>query len=977
MNSNIDHSSSSSSGLTAAASIYEAVAHHDHAAFMTCYENAILRAAAMKADRFHYNNNTSSNEKKNHYYSDDNVQMMMRLAAVNDEKKQAHDIHDDEKEQEQDASAAEDMQLHNVHMRMMDHHHAAGNDDDQEAVSSSLSSVQAHQLLSNQEIQRIVRQISNSTPPPDFSVTMTTMMNANTTTATDDDDGENDNEDPNHHHHVNHHHADLEEELQHNHTTNNNNNNNGGTLLHLSCRNDNAFALAVLLLFGADLTVRHTVFRRLCVHEACCWNSVACLAVLLEMEHLCGCLSSVRASYTGEGMAVNHHHHHHHHHHCKKMSFEGVMQILKETAQTLSSSCLEESCAEHAHQNHPNCKEDNLASTSTSTTAGIVVDMLRRIILGNKEEDTDAIHNSAYQSRNHHQQNSSSSSSSLSHPLCMVLPVAVWIAVPPLETQLLLQNLALQTDGHGNTPLHWSAFKNSVDCLALLLNSNVKGNVKGDANSKILKYHVHVNVRSSQSGWTPLHDAAYSNAAECIELLMQHGADVNACSNSGATPLCFAAQEDASRAVEALLRHGADARRNCSYDVIHAGLGHHHAPPRWHRFSGYTPLHYAAHYNAARSARALLHVLHHHDNNNNNNTTTTRDDFNPSSSSSNNDVMKVRKDLLSAMDVGRRMPIQIAAARGSSDVLRELLAAGAPLHASQYLTGNNPYYNHHPHHPAHPAAAEHDDVDDVFHDFVRRHDPQHLNANANANSNIHHHHHHHHHQRRSRSNHISLTAAIPRQPIRSSKPWNCLEQRHIDECFLLLQAAEAGWTPESHCIFTPRDRRCVDVIWMCGKFRAVQGQVRMCMDLWRLVLGFCSRGWFDPHHVMDDCDHDTNANMNMNPSVVLNAADVVGTVSSSSSSNYHHHHHHHHHHPVDNARAARGRFALFRLDEDTDDASSIIIAGDGDRDDDDHDHDHDHDHEEEEEEEETGVHVHGGLDEDDDDGLQPHPMELL
>ena len=455
------------------------------------------------------------------------------------------------------------------------------------------------------------------------------------------------------------------------------------------------------------------------------------------------------------------------------------------------------------------------ASASTSTSVGIVVEMLRRIIIGDHTVTTTVTTRTTTNTNTNdciHNGNDDESSPATARSRSRALPV--WVAVPP-ETQLLLQNLVLQTDGHGNTPLHWSAFKNSVDCLALLLLSSSNSNSSKHNNPA----NSNVNVRSSQSGWTPLHDAAYSNAAECIELLLQHGADVNACSNSGATPLCFAAQEDASHAVECLLRYGADARRDCSYsDVSHAGL--HHA--RLHRFSGYTPLHYAAHYNASNSARALLlhvHVLH-------------------SNGNGNGNVMKVRKELLSAMDVGGRMPIQVAAARGSSDVLRELLAAGAPLHTNH----SHSLYNHHTLH----SAEQH--YVDVVHDLLR-----HGNHNHNHN----------------RSN-ISLTAAIPRQPIRSSKPWNCLAQRNIDECFLLLQAAEAGWTPESHCIFTPRDRRCVDVIWMCGKFRAVYGEVRMCMDLWRLVLGFCRRGWFD--HVID---HDVDS----------------GTVSSSSSSslNYQHH----------------------------------------------------------------------------------------
>jgi hypothetical protein len=47
------------------------------------------------------------------------------------------------------------------------------------------------------------------------------------------------------------------------------------------------------------------------------------------------------------------------------------------------------------------------------------------------------------------------------------------------------------SDGHGNTPLHWAAFKNETECVSLLL-----------------KFGADANARAHPSGWTPLHDAA-------------------------------------------------------------------------------------------------------------------------------------------------------------------------------------------------------------------------------------------------------------------------------------------------------------------------------------------------------------------------------------------------------------------------------------------------------------------------------------
>jgi hypothetical protein len=184
---------------------------------------------------------------------------------------------------------------------------------------------------------------------------------------------------------------------------------------------------------------------------------------------------------------------------------------------------------------------------------------------------------------------------------------------------------AAAADGHGNTPLHWSAFKNEVECVQLLL-----------------RFKANPNARASPSGWTPLHDAAYSDSVEAVSLLLDAGANVDARANSGATPLCFAAQEDASKAARLLLERGADLTARCA-DVTMPT-----APPGagGGRFSGYTPLHYCAHYNAHKAARVLLK--------------------HPSA-----------RLAMEVPDLSGRLPIHVAAARGSAEVLRELLHAGA------------------------------------------------------------------------------------------------------------------------------------------------------------------------------------------------------------------------------------------------------------------------------------------------------------
>ena len=327
----------------------------------------------------------------------------------------------------------------------------------------------------------------------------------------------------------------------------------------------------------------------------------------------------------------------------------------------------------------------------------------------------------------------------------------------PLDTILQLKDAPLQMDGYGNTSIHWSAFKNSIRCLEILLDEKHQTPTA-----------LYANVRSTQSGWTPLHDAAYSNSHECIELLLKAGANVNACAKSGATPLCFAAQEDAEQATQLLLENGANAELRCSgnaHGILPNAIGF-----NAHRFSGYTPLHYCAHYNASLSAKILLRQ-------------------------NNKDV------LMSLLDFSKETPIHVAALRGSSDVLRELLAAGA------LLTNENP--------SSVSYSLQRQDI---------------LNESMWSSSPI-------------------LRAMLPRFPVLSSKPWNCLAQQNIDECMELLDFAESCWSPRSHRVFTPSDRTSAVTLLRVGK--RLEQERGMFIEFAPLVLTFCGRGWFEKSDIID------------------------------------------------------------------------------------------------------------------------------
>ena len=62
-----------------------------------------------------------------------------------------------------------------------------------------------------------------------------------------------------------------------------------------------------------------------------------------------------------------------------------------------------------------------------------------------------------------------------------------------------------------------------------------------------------------------------------------------------------------------------------------------------------------------------------------------------------------------------------------------------------------------------------------------------------------------------------LRAMIPRTPVTSSKKWNCLTQRAIDDCKNLINQADMNWTPERHSLFSPTDRNAIVEVLRVGK----------------------------------------------------------------------------------------------------------------------------------------------------------------
>lgn len=129
-------------------------------------------------------------------------------------------------------------------------------------------------------------------------------------------------------------------------------------------------------------------------------------------------------------------------------------------------------------------------------------------------------------------------------------------------------------DEDGETPLHYAAGKGYPDIVELLLAYQADVRVRNSqhwtllylagehGNTEIVNF---LNIpRGDPSAWrnrgdTPLHRAVQSGNAQVVQLLLAHGAEVNATNEySGQTPLHVAAGQGNPEVMNLLLAHGAD-----------------------------------------------------------------------------------------------------------------------------------------------------------------------------------------------------------------------------------------------------------------------------------------------------------------------------------------------------------------------------------------------------------------------------------
>jgi len=109
-----------------------------------------------------------------------------------------------------------------------------------------------------------------------------------------------------------------------------------------------------------------------------------------------------------------------------------------------------------------------------------------------------------------------------------------------------IEGVVKARDGLGNTLLHIAAYKGYKEIVATLLDY---------ASSYRLSW---VNEKEYVFNDTPLHKASINGHADVVELLLKHGAYVNATSFYGSTPLHYAAYNGHANVVKLLLESCAD-----------------------------------------------------------------------------------------------------------------------------------------------------------------------------------------------------------------------------------------------------------------------------------------------------------------------------------------------------------------------------------------------------------------------------------
>lgn len=160
--------------------------------------------------------------------------------------------------------------------------------------------------------------------------------------------------------------------------------------------------------------------------------------------------------------------------------------------------------------------------------------------------------------------------------------------------------------GEGESALYLAAVSGSAEVVRLLLHSGAHVDIElkegerttplqaaasvghlvaVDVIDALLGAGAQVNI-ADVNGWAALHHAVHSNCLEAIQVLLQHGADLEAKNKLLQTPLSIAAINDHTEAARLLAERGANLE-------VHSAMG-------------WTPLHWTAVLNSVSTAIELL-----------------------------------------------------------------------------------------------------------------------------------------------------------------------------------------------------------------------------------------------------------------------------------------------------------------------------------------------------------------------------------
>ncbi|KAB1256572.1 Transient receptor potential cation channel subfamily A member 1 [Camelus dromedarius] len=134
------------------------------------------------------------------------------------------------------------------------------------------------------------------------------------------------------------------------------------------------------------------------------------------------------------------------------------------------------------------------------------------------------------------------------------------------------------TDDYGNTPLHWAAEKNQAESVKFLLLQGANPNLRNynlmaplhvaaqGLHNEVLKLNKGANLcKSNKWGCFPIHQAAFSGAKKCMEIILKFGEEhgysrlshINFVNNGKASPLHMAVQSGDLEMIKMCLDNGA------------------------------------------------------------------------------------------------------------------------------------------------------------------------------------------------------------------------------------------------------------------------------------------------------------------------------------------------------------------------------------------------------------------------------------